>query len=119
MDSVSSAQSKCVGRGETARLWSSLGELGQTGSEGGAGGGQGVFIGIDGVVSGAGGVWDAGGGEMVRCWGAWGRLGCVGIKRGCSDGSGGVFRCFRAVGSGLEWGTAGVSAVVVDDVAGP
>ena len=65
MDSASSAQSKRVGRGETARLWSSLGELGQTGSEGGTGGGQGVFVGIDGVISGMGGVWDAGGGETA------------------------------------------------------
>ena len=56
MDSASSAQSKRVGRGETARLWSSLGERGQTGSEGGTGGGQGVFIGINGIVSGTAGV---------------------------------------------------------------
>ena len=66
MDSASSAQSKRVGRGKTARLWSSLGEPGQTGSEGGTGGGQGMFVGIDGVVSGAGGVWDAGGGKTAR-----------------------------------------------------
>ena len=56
MDLVSSAQLKHVGRGKTACLWSSLVELGQMGGEGGTGGGQGVFIGIDSVVSGTAGV---------------------------------------------------------------
>jgi hypothetical protein len=116
-DSASSAQSKRAGSGETARFGSSWGEPGQMGGEQGVGGGRGVFTGEDGVLGDAGGVYHTGGGETARLQGVWGELGGWNAFGGRSGGSGVVLRRFRAVASGLEWGRAGVSAVVDDDVA--
>jgi hypothetical protein len=109
-DSESSAQSKHVGGGETARLELAWGGLGQTGGERGA-------RGVDGAVGDAGGVYQAGSGETARFGGFWGEQGGWLRFWGCSAGSGSMSRRFRAVARGPEWGRTGGSAVVDDDVA--
>lgn len=53
---ASSAQLKCVGGGETARLGSSRGELGCTSGNEGVDGERGVSTGVDGVVGDTAGV---------------------------------------------------------------
>jgi hypothetical protein len=72
--SASSAQSKCVSRGETACLRLNWGELGQMWGERGVESGQGMFAGEDDVVGDAGGVYHASGGETAHFRGFWEEL---------------------------------------------
>ena len=120
-DAALSAQSKCMGGGETARLGSSRGEQGCAGGNGGAGGAWGLSAVVDSVVNDASGVWDAGGSETVRCWGFRGELGLWDAFRGRFASSGCVRRRSGAAGGGFELGKAGDSVVVDkhvgDDVA--
>jgi hypothetical protein len=55
-DAASSAQSKCAGGGESARLGSGRGEQGCTGGNGGVDGERGLSAVIDNVVNEAAGV---------------------------------------------------------------
>jgi hypothetical protein len=105
-DSASSAQSKRVGRGETARLGPSWGALGQKGGEQDAGGEQGVLAGADVDVGDAGGVYHTDVGETACFGGFWGKLGGWDKARGCSEGSSSLFRCFSAAVRGPEWARA-------------
>jgi hypothetical protein len=90
-DSASSAQSKRVGRGETARLGQSWGELGQKGGEQDAGGERGVLTDADVDVSDAGGVYHTVDIKTTHFRGFWGILGGWDAFRGCSDVSSSMF----------------------------
>jgi hypothetical protein len=117
-DSASSAQSKHVSRGDTARLRSSWGELGRMGNEQGVGGERGASVGADSVVGDAGGVYQTDDTETARLRGVWGELGGWNAFRGCSEGSSSVSRRFWVVVCGSEWDRVGNSAVIdkrVDD----
>ena len=61
-------------------------------------------------------VADVAGSETAHSRACWGELSGWGNDWGCSKGSGMVFRRFRAVVHGPEWGKAG--GYVNDDVAG-
>jgi hypothetical protein len=113
-DAASSAQSKRTGGGETARLESNWGELGQVADERNAGDERGASTGGDVVVSDMAGGCDAGGSEMVRCWGFRGELGLWDAFRGRFAGSCCVRRRSGAAGGGPELGRAG-DLVVVDE----
>jgi hypothetical protein len=103
-DAASSAQSKCAGGGETARLGLSRVEQGCAGGNGGIDGEQGVSMVVD--------------SEMACCWGFWGELGVWDMFRGCFAGSSCVCRCSGAASGGPELGRAGDSVFVNEHVDG-
>jgi hypothetical protein len=82
---------------------------------------QGVFLGVDNVVSDVAEVWDMGVGETSRFWVFWCELGGWDGLWGCFGGFMSVHHHFPAVARGPEWGRAGCSAIVdghvIDDIA--
>ena len=74
-DAASSAQSKCVRGGETARFGGVWGEQGCTSGTGAIDGERGISVGVDSVINDVARVWGISGGKMPRFWGFWGVLG--------------------------------------------
>jgi hypothetical protein len=81
------------GKREMACLGLSWGELGWMGSVQNAGGGQGVFIGVDGIVGDTGEVCCTDSTEMACLQGVWGKLSRWSRAWGCFGGSGVVLHC--------------------------
>jgi hypothetical protein len=102
IDTASSAQSKRLGTG--AKHGGTGLRRGGTGDGGRETVAVGVEQGIDGVVGDEGGVYHMTCGKTARLWLSWAELSGWEAFWGCSDVSSSMFRRFRAVARGLEWG---------------